>query len=683
MFTNVYSNQDNSNKVRETISIPQTMLIPEINGKLDEKAWENAVIIDTFYQYTPQNGSNPTERTVAYLMCDQENLYVGIRCYDSTPDRIRATLTPRNQWQNNDNAFIYLDTYDNQRDNFLFMINPFGVQKNSFETIWFSEGTIDSLGWSGEMAIPFKSLRFPDRIEQTWGIAIGRNIYHKGETINSVDCGYNEDFYGQFTKAVGIRNISETHNIEILPYGAMRYSKGKSFSEEEAAVGFDAKLGLATSLILEGSFAPDFSQVESDPFFVNFSPYEYQFVENRQFFNEGANYFALPNSLFYSRRIESPKMMGKLTGKEQSWNIGAITAWDAPEASDEKMIYALRLQKDVFKTSKVGIMMSGFETKSSGYNRNISIDGQFSKGAEHHLQFQIASTFNTGISNNENTLLYLNHSIPKIEGINYSLTYLDIGPNYNPQIGIVGQTGYRNPKISLGYKWHLPQWGIESVMVSSLGNYSAAYGGLKVGHSSGASLSVSTINKLSVAMNITIGEERSQLLSDDKFFWNENIYPSKSFGASFWSASGSLIDGSISYIEKRYAIYVNDFTSQQEGIDESLNLYMILKPMSNLLIKNSTGFYKQKLNSETYTFYETWLINNTINYQITRNVFSRIIQQLDTQEQTQKVDILVGYEFFAGSTFYISYKELRNYSINTSYRENYMIYCKMSYLFRI
>ncbi len=682
-FSNGYSSEEQSNDLRDTLSIPQTKLIPEINGKLDEKAWEYAVVIDSFYQYTPQNGVIPTERTVAYLMYDQENLYFGIRCYDSTPDRIRATLSPRNQWQNNDNAFIYLDTYDNQRDNFLFMINPLGVQKNSFETIWFSDGTIDSLGWSGEIAIPFKSLRFPDMINQSWGIVIGRNIYHKGENLNSVDCGYNENFYTKFTKAIGIKNISDGHNIEILPYGAMRYSEGQFYSEKDGAVGFDAKYGVGTNLILEGSFAPDFSQIESDPFFVNFSPYEYQLTENRQFFNEGVQYFALPNPLFYTRRIESPKMMGKLTGKEGPWNIGVITAWDTPKSSDDKMTYALRLQKDVLKTSKIGMMMSGFETKRKDYNRNLSIDGQFSQGGEHHFQFQLASTYNSGISNDENFLIYLNHQIRKIDGINYSLTYLDVGPNYNPQTGIVGKTGYRNPKIFLGYKWHLPDWGVESLTVSTQGDYSVAYGGMKVGSSAGATFSVSTISKLMASFQISKGEERSQLFHQDQFVWNNKIFPSSYFNLSFSSITGSIFDANISYLENRHALYLDDFTKQQKGVDKSFNLGLTIKPTSNILINNSAGFYQQKLNGEARTFYETLLLNNSINYQITRNIFSRIIQRLDTKEKSQQIDFLIGYEFFAGSTFYVSYKELRNYNDEVLKRDHYMIFCKMSYLFRI
>jgi hypothetical protein len=89
------------------------------------------------------------------------------------------------------------------------------------------------------------------------------------------------------------------------------------------------------------------------------------------------------------------------------------------------------------------------------------------------------------------------------------------------------------------------------------------------------------------------------------------------------------------------------------------------------------------VNEERGILYETWLMSNSIHYQISRRIFSQIIQQLDTRIKSQQIDFLIGYEFFAGSTFYISYKELRLYDSIWSGRENYMLFGKMSYLFRI
>ena len=156
--------------VRSEDVIPFIPKAARIDGKLDDSVWKEATRIDEFYQYTPLNGATPTEKTVAYLYYDKNNLYVAYRCYDSDPSKIRATLTPRNQWVNNDYVFIYLDTYDSKRDQYLFQINPLGVQKNSFDTIWYSGAVIDSLGWTGEMAIPFKSLRFPDEKRTRMGL---------------------------------------------------------------------------------------------------------------------------------------------------------------------------------------------------------------------------------------------------------------------------------------------------------------------------------------------------------------------------------------------------------------------------------------------------------------------------------------------------------------------------------
>ena len=282
-----------------------------------------------------------------------------------------------------------------------------------------------------------------------------------------------------------------------------------------------------------------------------------------------------------------------------------------------------------------------------------------------------------------NSLILLNYRVNKIEGINYSINYLDIGSNYNPQTGIVGQTGYRNPQIMLGYRWHLPEWGLESIMMSTEGKYSHAHVGLPVNRSANASLSVSTINKLSAGMNISIGEERSQLLIDNQYVWNEKMFSGNSFSVNIASSMGSAFDGSISYKESKGGIYVDDFTNQQEGISKSLNLGFTLKPTSNVLIKNSTGFYEQRLEGDMNILYEAWLLHNSFHYQITPHIFSKLILQYNTLTKTNQNDFLIGYEFFAGSTLYLSYKELRHYHDNSFSRENYMVYFKMSYLFRI
>ncbi len=683
LFTHSLQAQMTEDFVREEYTIPFINVVPLIDGKVNDLVWKQALVIDDYYQFTPINGAPPSEKTVSFLYYDKNNIYLAFRCYDSEPSQIRATLTPRNQWSSNDNAFIYLDTFDNKRDQFLFMINPLGVQWNSFETIWFSAAKIDSMGWTGEIAIPFKSLRFPNADEQQWGFVLGRNIYRRGEILNSINVREDDDFYAMFPAAIGLKNLPRNSNLEFLPYGAAKQSEGKDFKDQDAAIGLDVKYGIASNLILDASIAPDFSQVESDPFFKNFSPYEYQLAENRPFFNEGNTFFALPYSLFYSRRVENPRLMLKLTGKEGPWNIGVINAWDDQISGSDRLIHAERLQMDILETSKLGFMFSGIEDGHI-YNRNLAVDGQISKGMNHHLQFQFALTFNSSVDSKNNTLFYLHHSITPYQGFSYSFNYIDIAPDYDPKTGIIGQRGFRNPSISLGYIWHIPDWGIETLTLSSSANYSRSYGGLDIGKGGGINFGCYFIKKVNIGLSFSRNMGRSQIVKDDNLVWNEKTFTGNSTSLSVSSNTGSVFDGNISYsYSTGTGIYVNEFREQVPGKNQGLGFGLNVKPISKLTIKNSTNWYRQTLNGIDEVLYNIWLVRNSIHYQLTNHLFSRIVQDIDISNNSQLFNILFGYEFQAGSTFYVSYQELRENFNREFTRQNYIIFGKMSYLFRL
>jgi hypothetical protein len=683
LVLSISSFAEERSSARPQFLVPQLAVAPHMDGKVDESVWQKALRIDTFYQFTPNNGEPPSQKTLAYMYCDANNLYIAFRCFDTEPDKIRATLAPRNQWSNNDNAFIYLDTFDNKRDQYLFMINPLGVQYNSFDTLWKSAGRIDSLGWSGEMAIPFKSLRFPSDPQQAWGFVLGRNIYRRGEILNTVDARYDDDFYAMFPKAIGLGRATHNHNIELVPYGAARRSRGTTAKEQDAAMGIDGKWGLSSNMVLDVSAAPDFSQVESDPFFVNFSPYEYQLAENRPFFNEGSAVFSLPYNLFYSRRIENPQLMLKMTGKEGPWNMGVINSWDDPSSGQNRFYHVERLQKEVFHTSKIGVMMSGYEA-AQDYNRNLSLDGQLVRGMYRRLNYQLATTFNAQQDKTDNYLIYLQHSMAPYQGMSYGFNYVDIAPQYDPKSGIIGLRGYRNGGVSWGYSWHLPQAGIELLSLSTSGQYSRVYNGLDLNRGGGLSLSCSFINRMNLAFSLSKSAGRAQIRQNDDLVWNDKMFTSNSYAVSASSQTGSSFDGSVSYSYGHGGgIYLNDFQDQEAGSVQSAGLALIFKPLTNILLKNSTSWNKQVLAENGYVQYDNWLLRNSVHYQITHNWFSRIVQDYDVTLKSQLLDFLVGYEFHAGSTFYVSYKEFRRNLLHEPEREHYVIFSKFSYLFRI
>jgi len=161
--------------------VSRTDTPPRIDGLTDDACWKGVKPVTGFFQFDPVNGAKASEETLVWMLYDQKNIYFAFLMQDSQPDKIWAELTPRNAFQNNDSITVILDTYNDKRTSIRFTVNPRGVQKNSVETIWKSGATVREDGWTAEMAIPFKSLRFSSEDIQTWGINFERYIFRLNE----------------------------------------------------------------------------------------------------------------------------------------------------------------------------------------------------------------------------------------------------------------------------------------------------------------------------------------------------------------------------------------------------------------------------------------------------------------------------------------------------------------------
>jgi hypothetical protein len=162
--------------IKEPLQIPRLTKAPKIDGVLDNPIWETeALKLENFVQLTPKENGVPSEKTVAYLGYDEKNLYVAFRAYDTQSSKVRCSITKRDGCMEDDWVFIMLDTFNEKRRAFSFLINPIGIQMDmmrieeggndnmddSWDTVFLSDGKVDAEGYTVEMAIPFKSLRFP------------------------------------------------------------------------------------------------------------------------------------------------------------------------------------------------------------------------------------------------------------------------------------------------------------------------------------------------------------------------------------------------------------------------------------------------------------------------------------------------------------------------------------------
>jgi len=305
-----------------------------IDGKLNDPAWMKANWQDDFIQYEPSEGKNPGQKTEFAILLDENFIYAGFRCWDTSPDSIVQRLTQRDQIDGDLVAF-QIDSYNDKRTAFSFFLSASGSKQdflisndgenedNTWDPIWVAKTSRDSLGWYAEFRIPLTQLRFEGNAEQTWGMQIGRMLFRKQEvSIWQPSSKKNAGWVSQFGELKGLKNLKSKKIADITPYAVARtdrYEKepGNPFKssgkKNQLSGGVDGKVGLTNNITLDFTINPDFGQVEADPSEVNLTSYETYFQEKRPFFIEGKNITSFPlmfgdgdlasENLFYSRRI--------------------------------------------------------------------------------------------------------------------------------------------------------------------------------------------------------------------------------------------------------------------------------------------------------------------------------------------------------------------------------------------
>ncbi|HEX5315845.1 MAG TPA: DUF5916 domain-containing protein, partial [Candidatus Kapabacteria bacterium] len=298
-----------------------------------EMALKMAVVTD-FVQRDPHDGQPVSEPTAAYLGYDDKNLYAIFVCFDD-PHKVRARLSRREDVYDDDQVEVMLDTYHDKRRAYMFQSTPLGVQwdatwteqpfdetsgniDTSFDTVWDSRGQVTDKGYVVRIAIPFRSLRFPDQQKQTWGIILYRGITRKGEDAFWPHISMAED--GRLKRAArleGLEGISPGDNVQLIPYTLLRSFRALDdrdpldphFSEPALAgqIGMDGKFILRNNFVLDVTANPDFSQVETDdPQITENQRFAVYFPEKRPFFQENADFFRTPIDLFFTRNIQDP-----------------------------------------------------------------------------------------------------------------------------------------------------------------------------------------------------------------------------------------------------------------------------------------------------------------------------------------------------------------------------------------
>jgi len=289
---------------------------PRIDGKLTEAEWQNCKTESGFFQFAPNPGKACSQRTEVKIMYGSKAVYVGAKMFDSSPDSISDVLTARDDRGMSDGFTILIDTYGDAVVAYTFGVTAAGVQIDAkslgsggedmnWNAVWKSATQINSDGWTAEMEIPYSALRFPKQEIQNWRVNFIREINRSRELGLWQEADPSADnlliYMGNLN---GVKDIEAPLRLSITPFGAAYAEINSETGNTSYSLkgGLDLKYGISESFTLDMMLIPDFGQVQSDDKYLNLTPYETYYQENRTFFTEGTEIFDRAE-VFYSRRI--------------------------------------------------------------------------------------------------------------------------------------------------------------------------------------------------------------------------------------------------------------------------------------------------------------------------------------------------------------------------------------------
>jgi len=665
---------------------------PKIDGLIEDACWKDTEPVSGFIQFDPVNGVRASEETLVWIVYDQKNIYFAFLMQDSQADKIWAELTPRNAYENNDSITVILDTYNDKRTSIRFAVNPKGVQKNSVETIWKSGAVVRDDGWTAEMAIPFKSLRFSPQEDQVWGINFERYIYRLNEQDYWTEVDRDIPLLQQMGELTGLSGVKPGYNLEFFPYAGVRISRWEGEKDDKLAAGLDVKYGILPNLILDLTASPDFSEVESDPFIFQRTPYENYFQENRPFFSEGSQYFQLSTeqsngwgpsmSLFYSRRISDPKIAGKFSGKTGGYSFGILGALNKEEEGDA-LYSVVRIQKDIFKNSQVGIYYAGMSTETD-YNRNFAVDYNFNFSRVYFLRGMHSLSFNKNFPSKDHGMHVVRFQRNVDAGIQLEMNFHRIEENVDIRTGFVNQIDTQSFELSTGYAWRFNQGQLRRVSLDLSGNLKHDSHGNSTGNAVDFRYWTEFLSKFSIHGGFSLGKSKYQIIAgDDELIWTDDFI--KTYGGDIdfrWDRGGFIKEVSVEAGWEKRGIYNDDFSEVESGSHISTEFELTLRPLSYLEWSFSSDWIKQTIDRTGETVFDGMTYATALHLQLTRNLFLNMRLLGETRDNQYNFDFLVGYYFGAGNVIQLSYKK-GSRTENFLTEKGYSITLKVSYLLRI
>jgi hypothetical protein len=679
----------------------------KIDGVLDDAEWRRAAVATNFSETFPGDQTQPPIGITALITYDSENLYVGFRIEDD-PAIIRASLTDRdNIWQD-DYVGLLLDTYASNSWAYFIAANPFGIQGDTrivqggnedlgFNLVFHSEGRITEDGYEVEMAIPFRSLRFPNAETQNWNMNFwithpraSRSTYSWAAMDRNDPC-----WLCQFGTMEGIEGIERGNNLELLPAlvggqaGALEDDEDPESEFINESVRLEPSLGVKyafnPNVVGDLALNPDFSQVESDVAQIDVNTtFALFFPERRPFFQEGSELYETPIQTVYTRSINNPDASGKLTGRFGKSNAAYLGAVDAdtpiilPFEEQSGFVDAgrsvsniARYKKNVGNGSFFGGLMtdrrysvggSGTTIGADGLirvSKNYSIEGQFvaSHTAEPNapdltedvedITFgtddQYTATFDgetyTGFSS------YL--SLERDSRFwNFDLDFNTASPTFRADAGFVNRNSVHRVGLWNGFDLRPSAGFIDQITPYFNAGYEWNYNGVRKDEYAWIGFWGRFKGQTNAGANVLLFSNERFKGVDFRGINRVNVWFNSNFSDPVKLGSEFTFGQSIARGE--------DVPVLGTGLD--LSFWGTLRPSSRFQVNPSVSFSKLDHPDTGESIFSGYVGRIRFNYQFTRRFFLRLITQYNDFNRRFEIDPLLTYsvnpytEFYLGST---------------------------------
>ena len=722
----------NSGKDLE-VTVPRLSTPPKIDGVLDEDVWNEAKRIGNFVEVQPGDNVRPAVETDVLLGYDSENLYIGFICYEKDVKQIRATLSNRDEFVNDDFVAILIDTYGDLKRGYIFLVNPYGVQVDgyqgannsdmTFDTNWKSAAKILGDRWTAEIAIPFKSIRFPEKEAQHWRATFAR-MRPRDSQYTYAWTPISRDIPSLWTQTghlwIKEKIIGGKSHIEFLPYiiGSQSgylpdYDNPCAFHNDWSwpSIGLSAKYGLTSNLTLDLALNPDYSQIESDVVQIDVNTrFALYYPEKRPFFLEGSDLFDTEINAVYTRAINDPFLAARLTGKVGKTAIGYViarddhTPWVIPfeessysiSSNKRSLSNILRIKYDILEDSYVGGLLTARELPGS-FNRVTGLDGNFRFLNNYFFSFQALGSWtkepnDTTLFGGSSDLTFGKDSLTsRFDGEsftgtayelelrrsarhwNFNLSYEDYSPKFRADNGFIRTNNYREYGAWTGLHLWPQRWLIEETHPAIGAGASYNYDGELRSYWLNSRIWIRLKNQTNFNL---WGNFQTSRYADTTFsgIWN--------IGVNLQNSYSDLIMGGV-WLNIGKEINYYDYPPSL-GYEQSIGFWTQIKPIKKLRTNfryNHYWLWEKKGGAKVYDVY---VFRNTTTYQFSRHLSFRLVTQYYSYTGGFQIDPLLSYELNPFTVFYFgSNHNVQDFGTPCGIREtNHQIFLKLRYQFK-